>query len=281
MQQDRFAIVPTEDELAALNREFNFVDLGVDSPRVLSAQQIKSFNRDGYLSPLDVFTPDEAGEIRQYFDQLLAATLAQGQDSYSISSAHLLYGPVHDLLCEPRIVRVVADLLGENVIGWGSHFFCKLPGDAKTVDWHQDASYWPLTPTRTLTVWLAIDDASLENACVRFIPGTHRQGRLAYEVDPVERRTNVLHQRIATPERFGEPVPNILRAGQISIHSDLLLHGSDANRSTQRRCGLTLRYCVPEVRAAMNWNQKGVHVAGSDPRGHWSNQPRPDKRLPV
>ena len=54
------------------------------------------------------------------------------------------------------------DILGENVIGWGSHFFCKMPHDGKKVAWHQDASYWPLTPTKTCTVWLAIDDTDAE-----------------------------------------------------------------------------------------------------------------------
>ena len=53
------------------------------------------------------------------------------------------------------------------MIAWGSHFFCKMPGDGKRVSWHQDASYWPLTPSKAVTVWLAIDDADAENACMR------------------------------------------------------------------------------------------------------------------
>ena len=65
---------------------------------------------------------------------------------------------------------------------------------------------------------------------------------------------------------------DILRAGEISIHSDLLLHGSAANDSDRRRCGLTLRYCTADVRAGMDWNQKGVIVSGADPTGHWANR---------
>ena len=87
--------------------------------------------------------------IRRYFDQLLERTLAEGGDSYSISTAHLRYGRVYDLLAHPRIVSYVTDLLGENLVGWGSHFFCKMPGDGKRVSWHQDASYWPLTPSKS------------------------------------------------------------------------------------------------------------------------------------
>ena len=66
-----------------------------------------------------------------------------------------------------------------------------------------------------------------------------------------------------------------LKAGEISIHNDLLLHGSEANHSDRRRCGLTLRYCAADVRAHLGWNAKGVIVSGHDPEGHWGNPPRP------
>jgi ectoine hydroxylase-related dioxygenase (phytanoyl-CoA dioxygenase family) len=66
-----------------------------------------------------------------------------------------------------------------------------------------------------------------------------------------------------------------LKAGEVSVHSDLLLHGSEANNSSRRRCGLTLRYCAALVRAELGWNAKGVLVSGSDPSGHWTNPPRP------
>ena len=88
-------------------------------------------------------------EHRRFFDALLAAAIGRGEDSYSISTAHLKYGRVYDLLTHPRIVACVADLLGENVVGWGSHYFCKMPHDGKSVTWHQDASYWPLSPSHT------------------------------------------------------------------------------------------------------------------------------------
>jgi ectoine hydroxylase-related dioxygenase (phytanoyl-CoA dioxygenase family) len=200
--------------------------------------------------------------------------LAAGGDSYSISTAHKTYGKVWDLLTHPRIVAHVRDLLGENVIGWGSHFFCKMPRDGKVVNWHQDASYWPMSPSKTVTAWLAIDDADIENACMRFIPGSHHHGHLTYhltEDDP----DAVLNQEVENAEQFGDPVYVELKAGEISMHSDLLLHASDANASDRRRCGLTLRYCAADVRAGLDWNQKGVVVSGADPSGHWANPGRP------
>jgi hypothetical protein len=85
----------------------------------------------------------------------------------------------------------------------------------------------------------------------------------------------VLNQTIENPEQYGEPVDDCLRAGEASIHCDLLLHGSEANESNRRRCGLTLRYAAADVRAHLGWNEKGVIVSGNDPDRHWANPPRP------
>ena len=120
-----------------------------------------------------IFDRQEITAACAYFDEFLARTLASDGSSYSISTAHLRHGHVYDLLTNPRIVACVTDLLGADLIGWGSYFFCKMPGDGKVVSWHQNASYWPLVPSKVVTAWRAIDDATAENACVRYVPGTH------------------------------------------------------------------------------------------------------------
>ncbi len=269
------AFIPKTDELSQLDRDLRFHPSTVTDPASLTRDQIAAFNRDGYLKPFRIFTTEEIAGIRAYFDQLLAQTLAAGGSSYSISTAHLRHGRVYDLLTHPRIVSIVKDLLGEDVVGWGSHFFCKMPGDGKRVSWHQDASYWPLTPSMAVTVWLAIDDASVENACMRYIPGTHVLGHLTYSLSE-EDDGNVLNQTVEGADQLGEPIDVELAAGEISLHSDLLLHGSEANQSARRRCGLTLRYCPTSVRAGLGWNVKGVIVSGTDAGGHWANPARPD-----
>ncbi len=275
MTAPTFAIVPDEQDLDRLARDLRFHPCTNTRPQVLTHAQIEQFNDAGYVAGLRIFDATEAATNRRYFDGLLARVLAAGGDSYSISSAHLKYGPVYDLLTHPRLVALARDLLGDDVVAWGSHFFCKMPGDGKTVTWHQDASYWPLSPSRAVTVWLAIDDADVDNACMRFLAGSHHFGHLTYRPsDPAEH--NVLNQTIDRPEQYGTPVNVELKAGEASIHCDLLLHGSEANRSTRRRCGLTLRYCAASVRADLSWNAKGVVVSGSDPSGHWANPPRPE-----
>jgi non-heme Fe2+,alpha-ketoglutarate-dependent halogenase len=274
--QTQFRTIPKQDDLQTLERDLRFHPSQVQDPQTLTREQVEAFNRDGYVKGLRIFSSEEMAAHRAFFDALLARVMAEGGSSYSISTAHLKYGKVYDLLTHPRIVRCVRDLLGDHVIGWGSHYFCKMPRDGKIVHWHQDASYWPMTPSKTVTVWLAIDDADVENACMRFIPGSQHYGHLTYQMTE-EAEDAVLDQKVENAEQFGRPVDVELKAGEISMHSDLLLHGSAANDSDRRRCGLTLRYCAADVRARLGWNAKGVIVSGADPTGHWANPPRPEQ----
>jgi non-heme Fe2+,alpha-ketoglutarate-dependent halogenase len=279
-----FKIIPSAEQLSQLERRLQFHPSPVTAPQTLTPEQVAAYNQHGYVKGIRIFDEAEIAEYRRFFDEILARTLAAGGNSYSIISAHMKYGPVYDLLTHPRIVAAVRDILGEDVIGWGAHFFCKLPHDPKIVSWHQDASFWPLTPSKTVTVWLAIDDADRENACMKFIAGSHHLGHLTYRLSEDD-DNSVLNQTVENPEQYGEVIYDELKAGEISLHSDLLLHGSEANRSERRRCGLTLRYCAAEVRSdpSFGWNREGVVVHGIDAEGHWANPPRPERdwELPV
>ena len=269
-----FKIIPDISDVSEIDRDLKFFPVENTSPQTLITDQITSFNRNGYLMPLEAFTEEEISVYRSFFDDVLAQALAEGRDSYSISTAHLAYGEVYDILSHPKIVRYVTDLLGNDVVGWGSHFFCKMPRDGKKVSWHQDASYWPLTPSKTVTVWLAIDDADVENACMQFIPASHHDGHLPYRTSDAS-ENNVLNQTVDDISMYPDPVNVELRAGQLSMHNDLLLHGSNANESDRRRCGLTLRYCAADVMAYMGWNEKGVVVSGTANPSLWPGANRP------
>jgi len=267
-------IMPDRSMLDSMNRDLRFVPGNPTEAASLTPEQVKQFNKDGFLTSLDRSEEKETESLREYFDKLLAQVQSAGADSYSIISGHVKHARIFDIARDERILRYVRDLIGNDIVCWGAHFFCKMPGDGKAVSWHQDASYWPLTPSKTVTCWLAIDQADLGNACMRFIPGSHSEGHIDYRTsDPSE--NNVLNQTVEDVERFGDPVNVILEAGQFSLHSDLLLHGSGKNSSTRRRGGLTLRYAAAEVRSLLNWNGEGVVVSGKDTESHWGNPPRP------
>lgn len=274
LQDTRFKRMPTPEDLVSMTRDLQFPPVQNNQPTVLSSDEIDIFNRDGYLKGFRVYSDNKIADIRQEFDGMIEEVMARGDHNYSIISAHIKSKMVHDIVNDPNIITYISDLLGEDVVCWGAHFFCKIPRDGKIVAWHQDASFWPLTPSKTVTAWLAIDDADTENACMRFVSGSHHYGHLTYKRSESD-ENNVLNQTVDDISQFGTPVDVELKAGEISLHSDLLLHGSGLNESSRRRCGLTLRYCAAEVRAELDWNKEGVIVKGSDPTGHWADLPRP------
>ena len=244
------------------------------TPRTLSAADIDAWNRDGFVTPLPLFDAAEATRHRTLFDALLAQSGPDG--AYAINCFQARSRGIWDLCTEPRLLDAVEDLIGPDIVCWASHFFCKLPGDPKRVPWHQDAIYWRLAPARTVTVWLAIDDTDEDNAAMRFLPGSHARGTLAWGEAG---EGTVLDKAIDDVASLGTPVSNVLPAGAFSLHADMLAHGSEPNRSERRRCGLTIRYCPPEVRATDAAWRRGLEpivCRGRDRSGHWRHHPRPE-----
>lgn len=263
------------DAYPELDRDRRFFPLGVKNPSHLTSAQIEQYNEKGYLFPLDVFSAEEMAEHRTYFDDLLTKALDAGWNSYEICNWHKSCAGIWDLVTNSRILDYVQDLLGETVILRHSHFFAKLPGDGKRISWHQDASYWPLTPSKVVSAWLAIDDVDLENGAMRVIPGSHRHAQVPFDWSS-EDENNLLDQTVSNPEQYGDPPVAIeLKAGQMSLHTDWMLHGSEPNNSTRRRCGLIMRYLSADVRAYNGWNQHSIVCRGREPTGHWANHPRP------
>lgn len=242
--------------------------------RKLNAGQIARYNADGFLQPFDIFDATEIGDVRAYFDRLMDDMGEAG--AYGINCYQGRMAGIWDIATDTRILDLVQDIIGPDIICWASAVLSKRPHDPKQVPWHQDASFWSLSPARTVTVWLAIDDADELNSAMRFIPGSHDKGEIETSDMGAD---SVFHKGIADAERFGAPFTNSLKAGQISLHADMLLHGSLANASDRRRCGLTLRYCPASVRITdADW-AKGVEAIlcrGTDADGYWRHHPRPE-----
>src|SRR6266852_1833375 len=258
-----------------------------------------SFEADGYVSGLRVLDGAGADEVRRQFDALEAA---EGRERCQIGllDRHFDQRFVWELATHPAVLEGVAAVLGPDIMLLATHFFCKYPalrgqgsgargqgtssGDSdpspltpdpsRYVAWHQDVTYWGLEPPQSVTAWYAVDDSDVENGCMRVIPGTHRGG--VREHGKAERAGNLLsiNQEVpVTAEEEAGAVDLVLRAGEISLHHGMVIHGSNPNRSTRRRCGLTLRYVPPSVRqVALNSQGRGyaaVLVRGEDRFHHF------------
>jgi len=262
-------------ELPQTPVDLSFKPVDNPKPRHLSPGQIAQYNELGYVKPFDVFNPLEAERNRAYFDYLLASlrALNDGRDSYAINCYQARCRGIYEMATDPRILDLVEDIVGPNIVVWATHFFCKMPHDPKSVPWHQDASYWPLSPARTVTAWIAIDDVDVENSAMQVIPGSHNKGHLKWKN---AEGPAVLNQEVENAQQYGKPASIELRAGQISLHADMIVHGSQPNRSARRRCGLTVRYCPPQVEPLDRaWGVNSIIARGIDANGWWANQPKP------
>lgn len=239
-----------------MDRYIAFFPSPPEQTKTLSQEQVERFNADGYLRPLPALTTAEVEARRACFDSLLARMQAMrdGRNAYALDGYHNRCRGIWELARTPVLLDYVEDLLGPNFVCWSTHFFCKLGSDAKRVPWHQDATYWPVRPTKTVTAGLAIDDMDADNAPLRFLSGSHRIGAVPWRKAEGD---FVLHQEVPDVERFGEPAQNTLQAGQVSIHASTLIHGSAANRSNRRRCGLALRY-IPSDCGAIGEHAQAV-----------------------
>ena len=254
--------------------DLHFEPVPPRATRRLTRAQIDLYNRQGFVQPFRVFDDSEMTGIRAYLDGLMADMGEAG--AYGVNCYQARLAGLWDLATDPRILDAVEDIIGPNIICWASAILSKRPFDPKQVPWHQDAMFWSLSPARTVTVWLAIDDADAENSAMRFIPGTHNQGALAIQKTG---ENAVFHIETQGGDDLGEPFVNALRAGEMSLHADMLVHGSLANASPRRRCGLTLRYCPPEVRLTDTVWAEGVEAIicrGEDKSGIWRHHPRPE-----
>ena len=228
----------------------------------LTEQWPKQWAERGFLPVVDVLAPDEAMRCRAQFDAL-EREIPPAAAEVRILDRHFDQEFVWRLATHPRVLDAVEAVLGPDVMLLASNFFCKYPAEERGerfVAWHQDVTYWGLEPARAITAWIAIDDADVENGCMSVIPGSHRLGVL--EHGKSDREGNLLSINQAVPDALVDEeraVSMPLRAGQMSLHDGMLLHGSHPNRSSRRRCGLAARFITPDVRQVSPNSVRGYY----------------------
>lgn len=215
----------------------------------LTDSEIAHYNEHGYVIPEFRLDAARTDALRATLDRLIAEN--PGVRPEKLVSAHIdgqndegVKGSRDflDLACSPDIVDTVAQVLGDDVILWGCHVFCKPGETGYETPWHQDGHYWPIRPLATCTVWIALDRSDRENGCLKVIPGSHK-GEKLHDHMTEDREDLVLSQRTADDAfDVSTEVALELEPGQMSLHDVYMIHGADANRSPRRRAGVALRY---------------------------------------
>ena len=227
-------------------------------PLSLSQDQIDQFGLNGFLVVEDVLSSSKVDALAQHCDFIASGQADHIPDTSiqlekvfrerkqpiddPVLSVRKLYNiAVHDdtmwtHVTNQSIVDIIADLLGtEDIKLYGDQLFMKASKTGSAQPWHQDSASWrDILPMDLVSAWTAIDDATMENGCLNFAPGTHRWGMISGP--QLNRLTDDLESR----QWPVAPAP--LSRGGISFHHSLVLHQSNANRSGHRRRGYATHY---------------------------------------
>jgi non-heme Fe2+,alpha-ketoglutarate-dependent halogenase len=257
----------------------------------LSAEEIEQFHRNGYIGPFDLYEKDEMeAHLQALRPKLLNTKKAIYGGGKSISGntnlanydRHLDVDFLADHIMRPEITDRVSSILGPDTLCWRTEFFPKYPGDEGT-DWHQADNFsnvagskhpqivWPEDAEfgGTITVWTAFTEASIENGCLQFIPGSHKtmnydeSKTMEYDPDAINRteKNGVRRGFFGYDYRQLQKDPNwspdeskavsqVMRQGQFIVFWSTLMHASHPHSglTDQMRLGFAARYLPTSVR---------------------------------
>lgn len=228
---------------------FEQIESSIDPGWRLSSAEMKIYREEGLVRPALAFSPNELADIRTLLDATLAATTDKRPESIVCPHITEMNNLSPDLangwlkLCIlPKLLDLVEQAIGSDIVLWGSQIFCKPAGTGMAVPWHQDGHFWPIRPLATCSVWIAIDDVTLKNGAMQFIPGSQRERRL-FEHIRDDSRDSALNATLASDQfDLADAAVDDLKAGALSLHDVFLIHGSEPNRSKNRRAAFVIRY---------------------------------------
>jgi len=205
---------------------------------VLSAEQIALYHEKGYVVPDYRLGEKTLAAIREQHGRLLARYPHFRDNCPALLTYDLAF---LNFARDEAILDMAEQLIGPDIALWNMSFFAKPAVNGKKTPFHQDGEYWPIRPLATCTVWIAVDAATVENGCLRLVPGSHKAKHLMAH----EQKNNpdyTLQQELLPSEYSDDEAEDlILEAGQMSFHDVYLAHGSEVNNSAQPRRGITLR----------------------------------------
>ena len=205
----------------------------------LNEKQLKDYEDHGFVAPIDVLTLEEATKIKEEIEYIEKKwpdeLIGLGRNNVHYIS------PIFDQVCHnSKILDVVESIIGKNILVGGTTLFIKDPDKKGFVSWHQDAKYIGFEPHNWVTAWLAITDANEENGCMRMWSGSHKE-KIKEHKDTFNENNLLTRGQTVQNIPLEDTTPNILKAGQLSLHHPMIVHGSGSNKSNTRRIGFVIQ----------------------------------------
>lgn len=233
---------------------------------ILTPEQIEFFHREGYLALEAITSPEEVNGLREIYDRLFATQAGRAHgDHLDLSGTDEDDAPVilpqilNPSKYAPELARttfranaeaIAQQLLGPEARFTGDHAIRKAPRAEAPTPWHQDEAYWdPNLDYAELSIWIPLQEATLENGCMQFVPGTHRQEVLPHH--PIGNNPKVIGLEVDDPEaRAAGSVACPIPAGGATVHHSRTLHYTGPNRSEGPRRAYILTFGTPRRQRA-------------------------------
>ncbi len=239
--------------------------------KALTAAQVARYRHDGFLFPFPALDERErldclAGLAR--YERWLGTPVPQAENRWR-TQPHALLPWYAGLVRHPRILDVVEDLIGPDILVWTGTFFIKEARSPSFAAWHQDSTYFGLEPCEQVTAWVALTDASREAGCMEVLSAHGQPRQMYHSALRLENSINRAGQTITEPLDEQGAVTMQLDAGWFSLHHTLCVHRSAPNRAGHRRIGCGINYIPAHVRPTGPVRMAAMLVRGQDRWGHF------------
>lgn len=229
---------------------------------LLSAEEIRFFEEEGYLVPKFRFSPDDVAKMQRLTRKVVADNPDMvNQPLVCLHVPGNLVQPVKtttewlDIAAHPDLLDMSEQLIGPDLVLWDCGVFYKRSEGGPATPWHRDGVYWPIKPLASLSVWIAVFDSMIENACLRMIPRSHAARQIGRHSKDHKEDVIFQHQLDAKEFDEGTAVDLEMKAGEMVFFTPFTIHGANRNLSSAERAGVAMRY-MPSTshfdRAAMD-----------------------------
>ncbi len=205
----------------------------------LTTRQLDHYKAKGYVSPVNALTSNEAKEIRDEIEKI-EKDWPGALEGINRNYIHLISPKFNKICLNKNILDAVESIIGKNILICGTTLFIKNPNEKGFVSFHQDAKYIGLEPDNWVTAWVAVTDSNEKNGCMRMLSGSHKENLRSHE-QKFDKNNLLTRGQTIKNVPLDKTDPVILKAGQISLHHPMIVHGSGLNYSNDRRIGFVIQ----------------------------------------
>jgi chlorinating enzyme len=247
---------------------------GLQARHVLSEDELARYDRDGFVVPQYRLSASDTQKLQQLtrhlvadnphmLDQPMACPHVEGNNPSLKTSPGWL-----DIALNPDIVDMVEQIVGSDIVLFGTNFFYKRPQKGPATPWHRDGASLPVKPLVSMSVWIAVFDSKADNGCLRFIPGSHRSKELGkhhttyFDTRKAEDEDMLIISDLDRAEFDESTAEDVeLEPGQMVLFDIYTIHGARHNLGNRERAGYALRF-IPSTSHFDHDAATATHLVG-------------------